>query len=187
MAALQYVQTNIRYLGSFMGTHSHEPYPVNVIYERRFGDCKDKSIILCTMLKYLGYEAVPALVDTDERKAIKEYLPSHFNFDHAIVHLKLKGNTYWLDGTRTFQCGHLENLFTPDYAYAFVITKDSKDLSQVKPRGHNASKTVILEHFTVPDLSGDMVLKVITTATGSDATSLRKYFSSTSIKEITED
>lgn len=187
MAALQYVQTNIRYLGSFMGTHSHEPYPVNVIYERRFGDCKDKSIILCTMLKHLGYEAVPALVDTDERKAIKEYLPSHFNFDHAIVHLKLKGNTYWLDGTRTFQCGRLENLFTPNYAYAFVITKDSKDLSQVKPRGHSASKTVILEHFTVPDLSGDMVLKVITTATGSDATSLRKYFSSTSIKEITED
>lgn len=186
MAALQFVQSNIRYLGSFMGTHSHEPYPVETIYARRFGDCKDKSIILCTMLKYLGYDAAPALVDTDDKKTITQFLPGHFNFDHVIVRLKLDNEIYWLDGTRTFQCGSLDNLYTPDYGYTFVINETSNSLSPLKPRGFDVKKTVISERFVAPDLSGKVTLDVTTTATGSDADYMRDYFSTTNIKEITE-
>src|SRR6185436_19406443 len=61
-AALQFVQDEIRYLGFENGTQSHRPAEPATVFERRFGDCKDKAYLFCAICRDLGFDASPALV-----------------------------------------------------------------------------------------------------------------------------
>ena len=76
LAARRFVQDEVRYLGIELGTYSHTPTKPSKVFERRFGDCKDKTLLLMTMLNELGINARPALVNTDARRALDEWLPS---------------------------------------------------------------------------------------------------------------
>lgn len=68
MAVLQYVQKNIRYLSVSMGAGAYAPNPPDVVLKRRFGDCKDKTLLTLTMLKALGIDARAGLVNTRIRE-----------------------------------------------------------------------------------------------------------------------
>jgi len=120
VAALRYVQDNIRYLGIEVGANSHKPYPIETILSRRFGDCKDKALLLCTMLRRLGFDASPALVSTDLRQTVADWLPSPLAFDHLVVYLRLHGMEFWLDGTNRDQGGKLEEMYFPAFGEALV-------------------------------------------------------------------
>ena len=126
IAALRYVQDNYRYLGIEIGENSHQPYPVATVCERRFGDCKDKANLLSTLLRLLGFEADPALVETDYRRTIADWHPTPYAFDHAVVRLRLDGRTYWLDPTREHQGGTLGHVYFPDYGKALVVREDTE-------------------------------------------------------------
>ncbi len=187
LAVLRWVQENVRYLGSFMGEHTHAPYTLEQISERRFGDCKDKGMLVTAMLVYLGLDAAPALVDTNDREGIAENFPGFRNFNHLIVHLKLDGADYWLDPTRTFQRGTLANSYSPAYGFAFAIRPGAKELTPVEPAGFGKTGTAITESFVIPDMSGNATMHVHTVATGRDADALRHTFASDSLSEIEED
>ena len=51
LRALRFVQDEVRYLGVEIGVNSHVPYPPATVMKRRFGDCKDKVLLLMTMLR----------------------------------------------------------------------------------------------------------------------------------------
>src|SRR5574337_1160160 len=68
--ALRFVQDEIRYTGIEAGANSHKPHHPNQIFNQRFGDCKDKSYLLCSMLRKMNIEADPVLINTESRKAI---------------------------------------------------------------------------------------------------------------------
>ncbi len=121
LAALDFVQEQIRYLGLEMGENSHRPSQPGEVLERRYGDCKDKARLLVGLLKAMGIEAYPALVNTDSGEFLPDALPSMQLFDHAIVMARLDGRNYWLDPTLTNQSGNLETLYQPDYDYALVV------------------------------------------------------------------
>src|SRR5262249_19646559 len=46
LAAIRFVQEQVRYLGIEMGVGSHRPTDPNEVARRRFGDCKDKALLL---------------------------------------------------------------------------------------------------------------------------------------------
>jgi hypothetical protein len=93
VAAIRFVQDDIRYLGIEMGRNSHEPHQPADVLDQRWGDCKDKSFLLASLLRELGVEAYPAMVNTKLRRSLDDELPSPFNFDHVIdqVILQLNG------------------------------------------------------------------------------------------------
>ncbi len=185
LAALRFVQDNIRYVGSFMGEHSHRPYEVNEIMDRRFGDCKDKTLILVTMLNKLGIKAEPALVETSLRKEITKSLPSPFDFDHVVTRVSLANKVYWIDPTRSFQRGNsLDKIYFPDYGAALVLDESSAGLATIKSPGFLNPRTEILEVYTLKDYQGDVRLKVKTEYFGLDADTMRSYFSSSSRETI---
>src|SRR5690606_12491954 len=97
LAALRFVQGEIRYLGVEVGPGSHAPSPPDQVLARRLGDCKDKTLLTVTLLDRLGIEAHPPLVATGLRRAIAQRLPSPGAFDHVIVLAKLDGQFIWLD------------------------------------------------------------------------------------------
>src|SRR5690606_3005881 len=50
----EYVITEIRYNDAWeFGVHGFKPYNATSIFERKFGDCKDKSTLINTMLRLI--------------------------------------------------------------------------------------------------------------------------------------
>lgn len=186
LGALTWAKRNVRYLGSFMGKHTHAPYPLEMVLERRFGDCKDKGMLTTAMLRHLGFDAAAAVVNTGRHRGVRAYLPGHSGFTHLIVHLKWRGEDYWLDPTYTYQRGPLDELHVPDYGYAYVFRPGEKDLRKVEPRGREVDRIVVEERFTVDDTKGGADLVVETTATGAEANSLRAYFAGDPARTISE-
>jgi len=144
--ALEYVQSNIRYLGIEMGTSSHIPSHAKQTLERRYGDCKDKAVLLIAILKALDIEAYPALVNTDISHQLINRPPMVNAFDHVIVKAIVKGKTYWLDPTRTYQIGELDSIYQSDYGYTLVVDNKSRELESMK-RESNVSKVIVKDFF----------------------------------------
>ena len=183
---LRWVQRNIRYLGSFMGEHTHRPYSLTEIAQRRFGDCKDQGMLTTAMLRHLGFDAAPAVVNTTRKKAIADYLPGHSTFNHLIVHLRWQEEDYWLDPTYTFQGGLLKDLHMGEWAYAFVMRENENELISLKTRGFDVDQTTIEEEFNILNKEGEAKLLVTTRYTGGDANSVRRKFATDSLDEIGE-
>src|SRR5471032_2218030 len=76
---LAFVQNEIRYLSISMGENSHRPFPPAQVLQRRYGDCKDKSLLMVAMLRELGIEAQPVLVSTYYRKGLDRMGQVHGN------------------------------------------------------------------------------------------------------------
>ncbi len=110
MAALEYVQSEIRYFSVAFGESSHRPTAPAMVLERRFGDCKDKSLLLLTILKALGIEARPVLVNARRTADLDRLLPSPLAFDHVLVQITLAGKLYYLDPVRVAQHGRLDRI-----------------------------------------------------------------------------
>jgi len=184
LAALQYVQDSIRYLGIEVGANSHEPHPVDIVLQRRFGDCKDKALLLSTILRELGVEAHPALVETDVRKVIGDWLPSPLAFNHVIVQVVLDGKSYWIDPTTRKQGGSLDTLYFPDYGWALVIKPETTALTAIQPSGFTEATTEITEYFTFKDFKGEAALRVVSVFSGREADRMRSYIADTRRSEI---
>ena len=104
-AALKFSQDEVRYLGLEMGTNSHQPTSASETLALRYGDCKDKTVLLISLLKAMDITAYPALVNTTEGKRLIELPASDRVFDHVIVTLEHAGQRYWLDPTLNYQTG----------------------------------------------------------------------------------
>src|SRR5688500_15976321 len=131
VAALRFVQDEIRYLGIELGRYSHQPTSPAKVFARRFGDCKDKSLLLATLLKSMGVDAVPALVHSSEGKSLDAKQPSPFAFDHVIVQAKPAGKTYWCDTTISYQRGGLHKYYEPPYERALVKRAGTVELEKI--------------------------------------------------------
>ncbi|HWB24945.1 MAG TPA: DUF3857 domain-containing transglutaminase family protein [Chitinophagaceae bacterium] len=176
--ALRFVQDDIRYMGIEMGVHSHKPGDPNKIFKQRFGDCKEKSYLLCTMLRSMGVDASPVLISTDDKKSLNDKLPSPGDFDHVTVRANIGGVYHWFDPTIAYQRGKLGDIYYPDYQCGLVITDTTSSLTAIQP--HAQGEENIKEVFTVNDMSGNATLKVTTVFTGGFADDERSSFSNNS-------
>jgi transglutaminase-like putative cysteine protease len=181
LAVLRFVQDEIRYTGIEIGQHSHKPHHPNKVFAQRFGDCKDKSYLFCSMLRSMGIEAYPVLTNTSAKAEILEWLPSHFAFDHVTTRVTVNGQYYWFDPTITQQRGRLENISYPDYGYGLVVTGNSRVIAEIKRQNHGEVK--IRELFEIQTMKGETVFTVTTTYSGSYADNLRYSFTSKSLGE----
>jgi hypothetical protein len=178
--ALQFVQDEIRYTGLEAGIGGYKPRNPADVFRQRFGDCKDKSLLLCYMLKELGLEAYPALVNTTDRKGIIDWLPSPNAFNHCVVQVQ-HGDVYWYDPTISLQGGNYHNRYFGNLGYALVIKPGTKELTKIEsPR---ASKTQVKEVFTMEDVGGPVNLAVTTQYYGYEADQMRQQFAAANLKE----
>jgi tetratricopeptide (TPR) repeat protein len=97
--ALRLVQDDVSYLMNGMAGGNYIPQSPEETWEKRFGDCKAKTLLLLTMLRELGIEAEAVLVRTQGGDALPLLAPMPGNFDHVIVRARIGGTNYWLDGT----------------------------------------------------------------------------------------
>jgi transglutaminase-like putative cysteine protease len=179
--ALQFVQDEIRYTGLEAGIGGYKPRNPALVFEQRFGDCKDKALLLCYILKELGVEAYPALVNTSARQEIKNRLPSPHTFDHCIVQVLIDGTTYWYDATAGNQGGTYNNRSVSDYGYALVIRPGTQALTKMETSQLNLTR--VEETFHVKSLHQPVTLSIITIYRGCEADLQRYYLANSSLKE----
>lgn len=180
VAAIRFVQDDIRYLGIEMGRGSHEPRQPAAVLAQRYGDCKDKALLLAALLRELGSEAYPALVNTKLRQRLDEFLPSPFLFDHVITQVIDGGKTYWIDGTLSDQGGTLATIDTPDDERALLVRDGITKLTPIVIHSHGS---VVVDEV-ISTGKQKMTLEVTSTYSGRDADDIRDQLASESLADV---
>ncbi|WP_163326004.1 DUF3857 domain-containing protein [Draconibacterium mangrovi] len=182
---IRFVQNKIRYLGFEDGINAFRPHTPEKVFNQRFGDCKDKSLLLVSLLRNIGVEAYPCLINSYLKDSVLSELPSINAFNHCIVNFNFEGKTYFVDPTISDQEGDLENLSVPDYTYGLLIKPNETKLTAIAPSTNPSIK--VKEIITLDSINGNATFWVTTTYTGSKADATRSYFNSSSRESIKQD
>lgn len=186
LAALRFVQRDIRYFGNEFGVSSHRPEAPDRVLERRFGDCKDKVTLLIALLRRLDIPAQPVLVSTFQRGGIDRLLPSPLAFNHVIARVDLDGASYWLDGTRTHQSGPLSARQSEGYGRGLVVAPATQALADLPP-AYDSEQVGVNDTIRVERFVADPVLVSRITYRGDLAEAYRQLLTSRSLQEIGND
>ena len=99
-AALQLVQDRVRYVYIGLNGGNYTPATTDETWDRKFGDCKAKTVLLLSILRQLDIPAEAVMVDATGGDGLNEHLPSPLAFNHVLVRATVDKTVYWLDGTR---------------------------------------------------------------------------------------
>jgi hypothetical protein len=183
---IDYVQDEIRYMGIESGIGSIKPFTPEQVVKQRFGDCKDKSLLLVTLLKKIGVEkAYPALVNTVMQQDVGKYFPSNQVFNHCIVTYNYNDTTYWVDPAVALQGGDFKDLYTFDYGKALIIGMPADSLHTMSPR-KTVSGADIVETLSVTSFSEAASYKIVSNRYGFEADNRRAVLEYYSIKDISD-
>lgn len=136
-AIFNFVSQNIRYIAVLLGPHTHKPHAAYEVFQKRYGDCKDKTVLLLSMLRIADIEGLPALVPA-QREYFDENMPSLAAFNHVIAVVPNGDKYFWLDATNEVAAYNSAPFVRPskvflinaDGSYRFVQTpypEDKKD------------------------------------------------------------
>lgn len=183
---IQFVQDEVRYLGFESGIGAYKPNHPKKVLNQRYGDCKDKSLLLVNLLKREGINAYPFLVNTNLRNSIHNLRPSHSAFDHCIVTFEHDDQTYFVDPTMTGQGGNLDNLSFPKYGAGLTIKQGENQLTQI-PEGRVTSTINIEETITLDSIGGEAIFLIESSYRGSRADQMRDFFKSNTKETINKE
>ena len=96
----RFVIEKTRYVGLEFGIHGYKPYPVSQVLLRRFGDCKDKALLLMALLREQGIESELVLLRSRRAGLVDSQPASLAIFDHAITYVPRLD--LYLDSTAEF-------------------------------------------------------------------------------------
>lgn len=178
---VEFVQKHIRYSGNENGIYSNVPRSPDYVLRKRFGDCKEKSVLLNELLHLIHVEAYPVLINTVLREKTPEHVPAIASFDHCISCFNYQGQLYFIDPTISYQAGDFKKRFLPSYRTGMILDTRSQAFTTIPV--NLSSTTKIVEEFENSD-SSDTRLKVTSTFTGTDADDIRYYFHASSLNEM---
>ena len=186
IAALRLVQDELRYVSLSVGAGGIFARPPAEVLASGFGDCKDKALLLVTLLRRLGVTAQVALTDIDSGAALPAELPSLGAFDHAIVRILHGGRAVWVDPTASHQGGGFATMAPPDYAWALPLAgPDQRRLEPIPQPAETAWSSDVTESYRFT--WGGVFLSVSSVYRGGAADSQRQRWATTPGAQITQD
>ena len=127
-AIFDYIQEQIRYISIAIGTGAFKPHLCADVLEYGYGDCKDMTSLLITLLKATNIQAFPALLSTKGHRTLLADMPKVKQFDHVVVTVPLNDEYIWLDpACRNCQFGQLP--FEDQKTSALLIKPDGGELT----------------------------------------------------------
>lgn len=191
LAALEYVQSDIRYVSLSIGESSHVPASPELTLQRRYGDCKDKSSLLVGLLAEVGIEAQPVLVDTERGPRLPEGLAGTGSFDHAIVRVRIDGEWVYADPTRWTEHGPLAGREPIRYAWGLPVAAgvDGLEAIPVPPIADDEFLVDVEQRMEIVDVDGEeqVGIEVTTTYARGEADAVRARFSADGSDTIQRD
>lgn len=82
-AVHRWVAQDFRYVSLSLGIGGYQPRTPAMVFETKYGDCKDKATLFIALARRLGYKAHPVLVS--QGGGVDPSLPSVHQFDHMIA------------------------------------------------------------------------------------------------------
>jgi transglutaminase-like putative cysteine protease len=180
-SAVTLVQDEVRYMGVETGQYSHKANSPDKVFKQRYGDCKDKSLLLASILNADGIEAHLVLLNTDLQDKIENFIPSPVLFNHAVVMAIVNGNHVWIDATMGYQGGKGADFYFPPYGEGLVLKVGNTSLTKIKQS--KTGKIVCEEKYKITDEHMPVKLNVTTTYTLNEADEIRDHFASTGVAE----
>ncbi|MDX1997608.1 MAG: DUF3857 domain-containing protein [Thermoanaerobaculia bacterium] len=184
LAAVRFVQDEVRYFAAPVGPASHAPQAPTEVLRRRYGDCKDKSRLLVELLRELGIEAWPAFVASELHGGIREFLPAPSAFDHVIVAARLDGRTFWIDPSDSLQGGGAADLYLSPYALALEIRPGVEELTELPPEASLPGTHSLTYHYRFGAPGEAARVTIETTAERFQADSLRRTLAGSSAADL---
>lgn len=98
-SVLESFEKNVRYVAVELGEGNWIPHKPRDVLANKYGDCKDLSLALCSLLEQCNVECYPVLVRTGRETPFFTNYPYAFQFDHAITAMIIGGDTIYHDPT----------------------------------------------------------------------------------------
>ena len=95
-----FVTSKIRYVGIELGKGAYQPSLASQVLHKRYGDCKDKTTLMISMLDQIDVQAFPVLINPSPFARVDPEMPSTGQFSHLITMIpQQEGEIIWLDPT----------------------------------------------------------------------------------------
>lgn len=179
---IRFVQDDIRYLGLEGGLSAYRPHNPVQVWEQRYGDCKDKSLLLSTLLQMLGFDAFPVLVNTTIGKAIEEQSPGITAFDHCVVGVQIEDGYTYIDPTIPYQGGDFGEQYFPRYERGLFVRSGERGLRNLQTS--NSRRVGVEETYKLGEPGEPVIFRIRTTYKGGIADDNRSRFAGTNLATI---
>jgi hypothetical protein len=179
--AVKTVQDEVRYMGIEIGQYSHQANKPEKVFKQRYGDCKDKSLLLVSMLKANDIDASMVLVNADRGAHITDYIPTYNAFNHAVVVVTVNGKQVWIDATIDYQGGSGTDIYFPDYGKGLILKAGNTELTTIPPS--KTGKIINEDIYKIKDAKSPVLFTVKTTYTLNQADDIRSRLASSGMAE----
>lgn len=88
-AIAHFVQHDIRYVAIELGIGGWQPHPAAEVFAHRYGDCKDKALLMRSMLHEIGIDSFQVAINTQRGAIVAETPPHNYGFNHNIVAIRI--------------------------------------------------------------------------------------------------
>ena len=120
-AIYHFVASHIRYVGIELGQGAYQPSPAAEVFQKQYGDCKDKTTLMIAMLELVGIRAYPVLLNPAPYETVDMELPALNQFSHMITAIPAsEGGYIWLDATSQ-TCSYGDLPYTDQGRKGFLI------------------------------------------------------------------
>ncbi|QKJ30169.1 DUF3857 domain-containing protein [Mucilaginibacter mali] len=174
--AVKMVQDEVRYMGIEIGEYSHRANQPERVFNQRYGDCKDKALLLVSILRANNIQADMVLVNTSLQDKVERLLPTTDAFNHAVAVATVNGKQVWVDATMSYQRGKGTDLYFPKYGKGLQLKPGNTGLVDIPVT--KLGKITSREKYTVTKVSDKVRLDVTSTYTLDEADDIRSRLAS---------
>lgn len=183
-AIYDYVKREIRYVSIDMGSSGYEPAPAREVFENKYGDCKDKSTLLISMLKSAGIPAYYVLIPTNTTRNLIKDFPFPLQFNHCIVAIENEKGYHFIDPVATED--RVDYLPDFDQNRDVLIFKGNETAFATTPLAKPQENTHYKQYQIKIGMDGSITYEWKIAASGEKEAASRSLFINNSPKEIRE-
>jgi transglutaminase-like putative cysteine protease len=167
----KYLQQKNRYVAIELGIGGWQPQSASDVYENRYGDCKDLTTVMVSMLDVVGIKSYPALALTRDKGEVMDDFPSN-QFNHCIAFVPLEKDTIWLECTSSY-IDMEDTPYNIEDIFVLVVKDDDGELIKT-PKKNSANNHWISSLNGVLGKQGDLTFNVSVNTSGNQ----KNYFKS---------
>ena len=141
-----HLKNTMRYISVQLGIGGFKPFPIQYVEEKKYGDCKALTNYMRYMLKAVGINAYPALINAGSKRApFNPSFPASY-FNHVILCVPFGNDTIWLECTSKNNKAGVLGKFTENRNALLLTEKGGKVIATPKSNSYNnrlLTKTII--------------------------------------------
>jgi tetratricopeptide (TPR) repeat protein/transglutaminase-like putative cysteine protease len=183
-ALMQELNRHVRYTGIEFGEAAIVPHSPTETWNRKYGDCKDKSLLLVSLLRAAGVPAYIALLNAGFDFDVEADLPGMGLFDHAIVYVP--GNPdFWIDATDEY--ARLGQLPAADQGRRTLVARPGENALRTIPVSSSTDNLLVEKREFYLAESGPARVVETSEPRGSLESSYRSSYSDKDNEQTKED